>query len=203
LASGWISAFLISERTVARYLRRIQRRGDPAKKWLAFLHNHREAIVALDLFTVPTVTFRLLYCFFVIEHECRKILHCNVTQFPTAEWVVQQLREAFPESCGYQYAILDRDRKFDAEVVAFLTASGLKAKRTSVRAPWEWMIPLPYAPGGIFSAREAKNTPRSGAALTFRLMTIGAWKRRAGRYETPHASIGRPGCALLIMVARK
>jgi hypothetical protein len=129
--------FVISERTVARYLRRIQRRGDPAKKWLAFLHNHREAIVALDLFTVPTVTFRVLYCFFVIEHERRKVLHCNVTQFPTAEWIVQQLREAFPESCGYQYAILDRDRKFDTEVVAFLTASGLKAKRTSVRAPWQ------------------------------------------------------------------
>jgi hypothetical protein len=59
---------VLSESTVARYLRRIQRRSDPAKKWLAFLHNHREVIVALDLFTVPTVTFRVLYCFFVIEH---------------------------------------------------------------------------------------------------------------------------------------
>src|SRR6516162_10213301 len=67
--------FVLSERTVARYLRRILRRGDPAKKWLAFLHNHREAIVALDLFTVPTATFRVLYCFFVIEHGRRRILH--------------------------------------------------------------------------------------------------------------------------------
>jgi hypothetical protein len=67
--------FVLSERTVARYLRRIQRRGDP--KWLAFLHNHREAIVALDLFTVPTVTFRVLYCFFVIEHGRRRILQCH------------------------------------------------------------------------------------------------------------------------------
>ena len=47
----------LSERTVARYLRRIQRRGDPCKKWLAFLRNHREAIVAFDFFTMPTVTF--------------------------------------------------------------------------------------------------------------------------------------------------
>jgi hypothetical protein len=61
--------------TVARYLRRIHRRGNPAKKWLAFLHNHREAIVALDLFTVPTATFRVVYCFFVIEHGRRRILH--------------------------------------------------------------------------------------------------------------------------------
>ena len=53
-----------------------------------FLHNHREAIVAFDFFTVPTVTFQLLYCFFVIAHGRRQILHCNVTRYPTAEWVM-------------------------------------------------------------------------------------------------------------------
>jgi len=61
--------FVLSGTTVARYLRGPRRRGDPAKKWPTFLRNHREAIVALDLFTVPTATFRVLYCFFVIEHE--------------------------------------------------------------------------------------------------------------------------------------
>ena len=60
---------VVSERTVARYLRRMHRRGDPAKRWLAFLRNHCEAIVALDLFTVPTATFRVLYCLFVIVHD--------------------------------------------------------------------------------------------------------------------------------------
>jgi transposase InsO family protein len=129
--------FAIAERTVARYLRRLIRRGDPERKWLAFLQNHREAIAAMDFFIVPTVTFRVLYCFFVIEHQRRKILHCNVTQHPTAEWIVQQLREAFPEPCRYRYVILDQDRKFDAEVEGFLTAAGLQAKRTSVRAPWQ------------------------------------------------------------------
>jgi len=86
---------VICERSVARYMRGIRRRGDPGKRWLAFLHNHRDAIVAFDFFTVPTVTFRLLYCFFVIEHGRRSILHINVTRHPTAEWVVQQLRETF------------------------------------------------------------------------------------------------------------
>jgi putative transposase len=52
--------FDISERTVARYLQRLRRRGDPAKHWLAFLANHREVIVAFDFFTVPTLTFQLL-----------------------------------------------------------------------------------------------------------------------------------------------
>ena len=69
----------VSERTVARYLRRIRRRGDPSRRWLAFLQNHREVVVAFDFFTVPTLTFQLLYCFFVIEHGRRRILHCNLT----------------------------------------------------------------------------------------------------------------------------
>jgi hypothetical protein len=88
--------FDISERTVSRYLaRRLPRPGDAAKNWLAFLRSHREAIAAIDFFTVPTMTFRLLYCFFAIDHGRRKILHFNVTVHPTAEWVVQQLRETF------------------------------------------------------------------------------------------------------------
>jgi transposase InsO family protein len=128
---------LVSERTVARYLRRIQRRGDPAKRWLVFLRNHREAVAALDLFSVPTATFRVLYCFFVIEHERRRILHFNVTRHPTAEWVVQQLREAFAEVTPYRYVVLDRDAIFDAEVIGFLKAAGLQPKRTSVQAPWQ------------------------------------------------------------------
>jgi putative transposase len=127
----------VSERSVARYLQRVRRRGDTAKRWLTFLANHREVIVAFDFFTVPTLTFHLLYCFFVIEHGRRKILHCNVTRHPTAEWVVQQLREAFPEAGPYRYVILDRDSKFDAGVLTFLKATGLTLKRTSIQSPWQ------------------------------------------------------------------
>ena len=58
----WKLGFVVSERTVARYLHRIRHRGEPGKRWLAFLQNHREVIVAFDLFTVPTLTFQLLYC---------------------------------------------------------------------------------------------------------------------------------------------
>jgi putative transposase len=129
--------FVVSERTVARYLHRIERRGDPSNGWLTFFQNHREAIVAFDFFTVPTLTFQLLYCFFVIEHGRRRILHFNVARHPSAEWVVQQLREAFPEAGPYRYVILDRDAKFDATVIAFLKATGLKPKRTSIQSPWQ------------------------------------------------------------------
>jgi transposase InsO family protein len=129
--------FVVSERTVARYLRRIPRRGDPGQRWLAFLEIHREAIVAFDFFTVPTVTFKLLYWFFVIQHGRPKILHFNVTRHPTAEWVVQQLRGAFPEASPYRYVILDRDSTFNAEVIAFFKATGLTPMQTSVQSPWQ------------------------------------------------------------------
>ena len=65
------------------------------------------------------MTFQLLYCFFVIEHGRRKILHCNVTRHPSSDWVMQQLREAFPQAAPYRYVILDRDSKFDHEVTCF------------------------------------------------------------------------------------
>jgi len=72
--------FDVSERTISRWMRHAPRNPEPAKRWFAFLRNHREAIAAMDFFTVPTVTFSLLYCFFVIGHDRRRILHINVTR---------------------------------------------------------------------------------------------------------------------------
>jgi len=86
---------------------------------------------------VPTLTFQVLYCFFVIEHERRRILHFHVTRHPTSTWIVQQLREAFLEADPYRYMILDRDAKFNAEVFEFLKTIRLQPKRTSVQAPWQ------------------------------------------------------------------
>jgi putative transposase len=147
--------FILSERTVARYLSRTPRSGDAAKKWLAFLHNHREAIVAFDFFTVPTASFRVLYCFFVIEHERRRILHFNVTRHPSADWVVQQLRETFPEAAPYRYAILDHDSIFNGDVIGFLAVSQTNehsrpmAKRNGRKMDWELppRDPRPHHPG--------------------------------------------------------
>lgn len=131
--------FEISEPTVSRYLQRLKRRRDDgkAKRWLAFLNNHREVIAAFDFFTVPTLSFRTLYCFFVIEHGRRRILHFNCTAHPSSDWIVQQLREALPLPCPYRYVLFDRDAKFGREVVAFLKASNLEPLRTSVRSPWQ------------------------------------------------------------------
>src|SRR5258708_22546072 len=87
--------FELSERTISRRMKRAPRDLDLAQGWLAFLPNHRDAVAAMDFFTVPTITFGVLYCFFVISHDRRRILHFNVTNHPTSLRIVQQLREAF------------------------------------------------------------------------------------------------------------
>ena len=120
--------FDLGERTVAHYLRRMRRRGDPGEDWRTFLENHREVIVALDFFTVPTIKFQLLYCLFVIHHGRRHILHFNVTRHPTAEWTLQQLREAFPDAVGCRYVLLDHDSKFDQGVTRFPESDRAESK---------------------------------------------------------------------------
>jgi transposase InsO family protein len=129
--------FDISERTVLRWMRKAPRDPEPAKRWATFLSNHREAIAAMDFFTVPTLTFGVLYCFFVISHDRRRILHCNVTRHPSSAWVSQQLREAFPDSSAPSYLIFDRATNFGDEVVSTIKSFGIEPKRTSFRSPWQ------------------------------------------------------------------
>ncbi len=87
--------FDISERTGSRYLPRYQAQPDAGTRWLTFLRNHRDAIAGMDFFVVPTVTLRVVYAWFAIDHARRRIGHVDVTDQPTAAWVIQQLREAF------------------------------------------------------------------------------------------------------------
>ena len=83
--------FDISERTVSRWIQRAPKDPDPVQRWLVFLRNHRDAIAAMDFFTVPTLTFSVLYFLFVIAHDRRKIVYLNVTRNPNAHWVALQL----------------------------------------------------------------------------------------------------------------
>ena len=129
--------FDVSERTISRWMKRATTNPDPAKRWLTFLRNHREAIAAMDFFTVPTVTFSLLYCFFVISHDRRRILHCNVTRHPTSLWIVQQLREAFPFDSAPRFLIFDRDAKYGLEVPAVVRSLNMRPVQTSFESPWQ------------------------------------------------------------------
>jgi transposase InsO family protein len=118
-------------------MRKAPRDPEPAKRWVAFLSNHREAIAAMDFFTVPKLTFGVLYCFFVIGHDRRCILHCNVTRHPTSARVVQQLREAFPYDSAPGYLIFDRGSNFNEEVIDTVRSFGIQPRRTNFRSPWQ------------------------------------------------------------------
>jgi putative transposase len=109
----------------------------PAKRWLAFLRNHREARAAMDFFTVPTLTFRVLHGFFVISHDRRRILHFNVTRHPTSHWIVQQLREAFPFGSAPRFLIFDRDAKYGLEVSTAVRSLKMESVRASFASPWQ------------------------------------------------------------------
>jgi transposase InsO family protein len=129
--------FDVSERTTSRWMRRAPRDPEPAKRWLAFLPNHREAIAAMDFFTIPNITFRVLYCFFIMGHDRRRILHFNVTKSPTAMWIVQQLREAFPFESAPRFLIFDRDAKYGAEIPATVRSMRIRCVRTSFQSSWQ------------------------------------------------------------------
>jgi putative transposase len=129
--------FDVSERSVSRWVRRSPREPDPSKRWLTFLRNHREAIAAMDFFTVPTLTFGVLYCFFVIGHDRRKILHFNVTRNPNALWIVQQLREAWAFRQPHRFLLFDRDSKFGADMVSAVRDIGSQPTRLAFRSPWQ------------------------------------------------------------------
>jgi putative transposase len=96
----------------------------------------------MDFFTIPTVTFQLLYCFFIIRHysirhDRRQIVHFNVTRHPTSSWIVQQLREAFPYESASKFLFFDHDQKYGLEVLAALRSLRIACVRTWIRSPWQ------------------------------------------------------------------
>lgn len=129
--------FRLSETTVSRWVRRVPRDPGPAERWLTFLKNHREAIAAMDFFTVPTLTFGVLYCFFVIGHDRRKILRFNVTRNPNTLWIVQQMREAWPYAPAHRFLLFDRETKIGNDVISSAKEMGSQPVRTAFRSPWQ------------------------------------------------------------------
>lgn len=153
----------VSPRTAGKYMPKRppgQPRGD--QRWSTFLLTHAKAILACDFFVTVTATFRILYVFVVIEHGTRRLAHVSVTAHPSADWTLQQLREAVGEEGGHQYLIHDRDRIFAKHLDDSIRALGLNVLRSPVASPkanaicervigtirrecLDWMIPLSEA----------------------------------------------------------
>jgi putative transposase len=101
----------ISQASVAKYM--VRSRQPPSQTWRTFLANHRDQLMAIDFFVVPTATYRLLFVLVLLAHDRRRIVHFAVSAHPTAAWTAQQLREACPWDSAPRFLIHDRDHAFD------------------------------------------------------------------------------------------
>ena len=125
----------IGQTSVAKYMAR--RRRPPSQGWRTFLLNHAEGIASIDLFVVPTISFKLLYGLLILRHDRRRIVWVGVTTSPTSEWIARQVREA----CGWEpvpdYLVRDRDRVYGQAFARRLRAIGIRDRPTAPRSPWQ------------------------------------------------------------------
>jgi transposase InsO family protein len=131
--------FKVAESTVSKYMMR--HRGPPSQTWRTFLRNHAEAIAAIDLCVVPTLTFERLFAFLVLGHGRRQLLWFAVTPSPTAEWLAQQIVQAFPWNTAPTYLVRDNDGAYGQAFTRRLRTMGIRDRPTSPRSPWQ----NPYA----------------------------------------------------------
>jgi transposase InsO family protein len=127
--------FEIAESTVSKYM--IRHRGPPSQNWATFLRNHADAIAAIDLCVVPTLTFECLFAFVVVGHGRRQLLWFAVTRHPTAEWLAQQIVEAFPWNTAPTYLVRDNDGAYGQAFTSRVRAMGIRDRPTSPRSPWQ------------------------------------------------------------------
>ncbi len=128
--------FEVSPRTVHKYMpRKPKNRKRGSQGWPTFVRNHAKAMVACDFTTAVTARFQVLYISVIMEIGSRRILHANVTANPTAEWTLQQFREALPWEHEYRWLIHDRDSIFSPALDDAIEAMPLTVLKTPFRAP--------------------------------------------------------------------
>jgi len=125
----------VAQSTVAKYLPRPGK--PPSQTWRTFLTNHLAQTAAIDFFTVPTATFRVLFVFVVLSHERRRVVHFGVTEHPTEEWTLQQMREAFPWDEAPRYVLRDRDAIYGRDFAEITRDMGIEEVLTAPRSPWQ------------------------------------------------------------------
>jgi len=127
--------FEVAQSTVSKYMARPG--GAPSQGWQTFFRNQAQAIAAIDLCVVPTLTFERLFAFLVLGHGRRRLLWFEVTRHPTAEWLARQITEAFPWTTAPTYLVRDNDRAYGHVFTSRLTAMGIRDRPISPGSPWQ------------------------------------------------------------------
>ncbi len=127
----------ISEITVSRCMPKRPPPAGSRQRWATFLRNHLRETLAIDFAVVPTATFGILYVFFVLSLERRRVLHFNVTRHPTAEWTARQVVEACPFDLPGRFLIRDNDKIYGIEFRDRVGGLGLEQICTALRSPWQ------------------------------------------------------------------
>jgi len=127
--------FELAESTVSKYM--IKHRGPPSQTWRTFLRNQADAIAAIDLCVVPTLTFGCLFAFLVVSHGRRRLLWFAVTAHPTAEWLAQQIVEAFPWDTAPRYLVRDNDAAYGQAFTNRIRTMGIRDRPIAPRSPWQ------------------------------------------------------------------
>jgi len=127
--------FEVAQSTVSKYMARPSK--PPSQTWKTFLQNHAEAIAAIDMCVVPTLTFDLLFAFLVLGHARRQLLWFEVTRHPTAEWLARQITEAFPWASAPSYLVRDNDRAYGHVFTSRVGAMGIRDRPISPASPWQ------------------------------------------------------------------
>jgi transposase InsO family protein len=125
--------------TVAKYMPKPRRRPHrpPSTTWRAFVRAHLAGTIAIDFLVVPTVTFNVLYVFFVLALDRRRLLQVNVTSHPHAAWTAQQVVEAVGLDTCFVRLIRDRDRLYGSVFNARVNNLGIRQLKTAPRSPWQ------------------------------------------------------------------
>jgi transposase InsO family protein len=114
-----------------------RRPGGSGQTWKTFLRNHVACTGAMDFLVVPTINFRLLFVLVILRHERRRLISLSVTDHPTAEWIAQQITEAFPWDEVPTHLIRDRDGAYGHAVTRRLSAMGIRDHPIAPRSPWQ------------------------------------------------------------------
>ena len=199
--------FEVAQSPVSKYMARPSR--PPSQSWNTFLRNHAEAIAAIDMCVVPTLTFDRLFAFLVLGHDRRQLLWFEMTRHPTAEWLARQITEAFPWASAPAYLVRDNDRAYGHVLTSRVRADGYPrstdfssiamAKWYCGTSDWRTASRVPGPNGHLRRGAPTPDSFRLCSVLQSSAYALGITKRCAVTSSRPtvwrHCSDSNPGRA--------